>query len=179
MLLGHLKSQLESARCIGNQPLDQGSHPRVGAILGPQLDSGIGDKSHTLVAELVGGSGQNGDGETKVDISSAPDFIKLSERVDALVTEKSTEAAETLVDGAIHDGKFLPAQRDALIEVALSEGGMERVELLIPEKAIVDLSERGVEAGHETNKPLSEDDVDSEVDRLVGSYATTGSKKKE
>ncbi len=120
------------------------------------------------------------DDETKVDISSAPDFVKLSERVDTLETEKSTEAAETLVDGAIHDGKFLPSQREGMLEVALAEGGIERVTKLIPEKAIVDLSELGVEAGRKTNDvTLSEEDVDDEVDRLVGSYATTGSKKKE
>ncbi len=117
--------------------------------------------------------------ETEVDITSAPEFVSLSERVDTLETEKSTDAAKTLVDDAIKVGKVLPAQRDALIEVALAEGGMERVEKLIPEKAIVDLSERGVEAGHPTNVDLSEEESDDEATRLIASYATTGKKEKE
>ncbi len=117
--------------------------------------------------------------ETTVDITSAPEFVSLSERVDTLESEKSTDAAEELVDGAIADGKFLPSQRDGMLEVALSEGGMERVEKLIPAKAIVDLSEHGVEAGHPTNVDLSEEDADDEATRLIASYATTGSKKGE
>lgn len=117
--------------------------------------------------------------KTVVDITSAPEFVSLGERVDTLETEKSTEAAEALVDGAIQDGKFLPSQRDGMLEVALSEGGMERVEKLIPEKAIIDLSEVGVEAGRVTNVDLSEEDADDEADRLIASYATSGSKKKE
>lgn len=115
--------------------------------------------------------------KTEVDITSAPEFVSLGERVDALETEKSTGAAEALVDGAIADGKFLPSQREGMLEVALSEGGMERVKSLIPEKAIVDLSELGVEAGQPTNVELSEEDADEEVDRLVASYATSGKKE--
>lgn len=115
--------------------------------------------------------------ETEVDVTSAPEFVALSERVEALETEKSTDAAEALVDGAIQDGKFLPSQREGMLEVALSEGGMERVEKLIPEKAIVDLSEIGVEEGHETNVELSEEDAEGEADRLIASYATSSGKE--
>ncbi len=117
------------------------------------------------------------DNETEVDVTSAPEFVALSERVATLETEKSTDAAETLVDGAISDGKFLPSQREGMLEVALSEGGIERVKKLIPAEAIVDLSELGVEAGHETNVELSEGDADEEADRLIASYATTSSGK--
>lgn len=112
-----------------------------------------------------------------MDVTSAPEFVKLSERVETLETEKSTDAAEALVDGAISDGKFLPAQREGLLEVAMSEGGMEQVEKLIPEKPIVNLSELGVEAGHETNVELSEEEAGDEADRLIASYATSGKKE--
>lgn len=108
--------------------------------------------------------------KAEVDIQSSPEFVALSERVENLESEKKTTEAETLIDSAIHDGKVLPAQREGLLEVALSEGGMDRLAKLIPDAKIVDFSEKGSNKGHETNVELSEEDAEAEVDRLVSAY---------
>ncbi len=118
-------------------------------------------------------SSSGSEGETEVDITSAPEFVKLSERVDALEGEKDEAKAASVIDKAIEDGKVLPAQREGLVEVALSEGGMDRLAKLIPAEAIVSFSEEGVAPAGETNVPLSEEDAQKEADRLVAAYATT------
>lgn len=120
---------------------------------------------------------EGSEGEPKVDITSAPEFVTLSERVDALETEKVTASAETVVDEAIREGKVLPAQREGMLEVALSEGGLDRLAKLIPEKAVVSLSEDGITPANETNVELSEQDAAAEADRLVAAYASNGKKE--
>jgi hypothetical protein len=121
--------------------------------------------------------GAKGSDNTEVDITSAPEFVQLSERVTALEGEKVTAEAEAVIDKAIHDGKVLPAQREGFLEVALSEGGMARLAKLIPEKAVIDLSEKGVNPADATNVELSEKDAEAEADRLVAAYASNGKKE--
>lgn len=115
--------------------------------------------------------------ETEVDITSAPEFVTLSERVTALEGEKVTASAAATIDAAIKEGKVLPAQRDGMMEVALSDGGMDRLAKLIPSAAIVDLSEGGVAPADETNVELSEKDAAAEADRLVAAYTSNGKKE--
>jgi phage I-like protein len=124
--------------------------------------------------EVVIDEGAKGD-ETKVDVSKSPEFVKLSEEFETFRKERDQEKAESVVDKAIEDGKVLPSQKEALVEVALSEGGMDRLAKLIPEKAIVDLKERGVDPSKETVE-LSEEDIDGEADRYLA-YLSTGEKK--
>lgn len=114
-----------------------------------------------------------------VDVKSSPEYVSLAERVDEMARERLTEKAEALIDGAIQQGKVIPAQRDALLEVALSEDGkgLERVEKLIPENPVVDLGELGVETGKETNGvKLSDEDAEKEAARLVDSYLSPSKK---
>ncbi len=113
----------------------------------------------------------------EVDITSAPAFVALSDRITSLEGDIVKADAEAKIDAAITEGKVLPAIRDGLLEVALSEGGMDRLAKLIPEKAIVDLSEQGVNLADPTNVELSESDAQAEADRLVGAYASTGKKE--
>lgn len=113
----------------------------------------------------------------EVDITSAPEFVTLSERVSALETEKVETEVSAVIDKAIEEGKVVPAQREGLLEVGLSEGGLETLAKLIPEKAVVDLSEKGVNPADETNVELSEQDARTEADRLVAAYATTEKKE--
>ncbi len=115
--------------------------------------------------------------EAEVDITSAKEFVDLSERVSTLEDEKVKAQAEAVIDKAIREGKVVPAQTEGLLEVGLSEGGLETLAKLIPEKAVVDLSEAGVNPSDETNVPLSEEDAQKEADRLVAAYATTGEKE--
>lgn len=110
----------------------------------------------------------------KVDVSSAPEFVALSEKLAAMEKERAQEKAEAVVDAAIKDGKVLPAQRDALIEVALSEGGMERLTKLIPADPIVELGELGTDPSKETNVTLSEEDAEKEANRYITAYHKAG-----
>ena len=128
-----------------------------------------------VTVSLSEGSEDSDDAE--VDITSAPEFVTLSERVTALEGEKVTAKAETAINAAIKEGKILPAQRDGFMEVALGEGGMDRLAKLIPTKAVVDLSEGGVNTADETNVELSEKDAADEANRLVAAYASNGTKE--
>jgi hypothetical protein len=124
----------------------------------------------------VGLSESAGDGAApEVDITSAPEFVKLSERVTTLEGEKTLKAVTIKVDDAVKAGKVLPSQRDALIEVGLSDE--EMLNKLIPAQAVVSLSEEGVNPADETNVQLSEEDAEAEANRLVAAYASNGKKE--
>jgi phage I-like protein len=112
----------------------------------------------------------------KIDVSKSPEFVELSEKFDTMAKERAEEKATAVIDEAIKDGKILPAQKEGLLEVALSEGGMERLKKLIPTEAIVELGERGVSTTKETSVELSEEDADKEADRYL---ALVGGKKED
>lgn len=73
--------------------------------------------------------------------------------------------AEADVDAAIKDGKALPAQRDSLIKVRLSD--KETYEALIPEHPLVDLSEHGTAELADGTTLADGTKATDEVDRLV------------
>lgn len=111
--------------------------------------------------------------ETKVDVSGSEAVVKLSEALEEIQRERAQEKAEAAVDAAIQKGLVLPAQKEALITVALSEGGMETFKALLPDKPVVDLSEIGVTPTNETTA-LSEEDAEAEADRYVSAYLPSG-----
>lgn len=131
----------------------------------------LAEKGVTVALSESAADDKNAD----VDISSAPAFVALSERLDALESEKTKASVEAIVDEAVKEGKVLPAQRDGLIEVGLSDA--EMLTKLIPAKAIVALGEQGIAPADETNVQLSEEDARAEADRLVAAYASNGSKE--
>jgi hypothetical protein len=149
------------------------------------LEAAKGEGKKELIASLaekgitvaLSESAKDSDDEPEVDITSAPEFVKLGGRVTSLEGDIVKAKAETTIDKAIKDGKVIPATRDGLLEVALGEGGMDRLAKLIPEKAVVDLSEHGVNLSDETNVELSEKDAAAEADRLIATYATTTKKE--
>lgn len=126
-----------------------------------------------IVVEIE--KGDKGKKEAEVDVSKSPEFVALSEKLDEVLKTSAEKEANAVIDAAIKDGKVLPAQKEVLLEVALSEGGMDRLSKLIPEKAIVDLKEHGVAPAKETVE-LSEEDADAEADRYI---ALVGGKKEE
>lgn len=122
------------------------------------------------------GSKAKGKQETKVDVSEAPEFVAMSEKVDTLIEAAAKKDAEAVIDAAIKDGKLEPAKKDVFLEIALSEGGMERIAKLIPENPVVDLSEIGVSVGTATTG-LSDEDAQTEADRYVSAYLPSAEKK--
>ena len=97
---------------------------------------------------------------TRSVISLRTENASLSEKVKAA----DTAQAEHDVDAAIREGKILPKQRDAFVELRLSNA--EMYERLVPDTAVVSLSEEGVTSHEQTpNEPLEE--ASAEVARLA------------
>ena len=71
-------------------------------------------------------------------VEQAEEIVELSAKVEKF----NTAQAESEVDTAVKEGKILPAQRDAFLELRLSNE--EMFQKLLPEVAIVSLSEDGV-----------------------------------
>lgn len=90
----------------------------------------------------------------------------LEEQIVALTNENTTLKSEALageIDELISEGRILPKQRAAMLELANSNRDM--FDALLPEEAIVSLSEEGVTT-HED--PVSDDErTKAEVERLV------------
>lgn len=90
----------------------------------------------------------------------------LNEQIVALTNENTTLKSEALageIDELISEGRILPKQRAAMLELANSN--REMFDQLLPEEAIVSLSEEGVTTHEE---PVSDDErTKAEVERLV------------
>ena len=100
-------------------------------------------------------------------VEQAEQIVELSAKVETFETAQ----AESEVDAAVKEGKILPAQRDAYLELRLSNS--EMFQKLLPEVAIVSLSEDGVTSHERTpNQPL--EDAAAEVERLAGVASTIG-----
>jgi hypothetical protein len=68
-----------------------------------------------------------------------------AQRIEALEADKQTlalSAAESEIDGYIKAGRILPKQRDAMVKLSMSD--RETFTALLPEQAVVSLSESGV-----------------------------------
>lgn len=139
-----------------------------------ELVAALAEKGITVALSEDG----KGDEEPSVDISKHPDFVALGERVGKIEGDATRSAAEAMIDAAIEGGKVLPNQREAMLEVALSEGGIDRVKKLIPEKPIAALGkELGVELSEDTVGDLDDAAADEEVDRLVSAYVPGAGKE--
>lgn len=86
--------------------------------------------------------------------------VELSARVETF--EKAQ--AEVEVDTAVREGKILPAQRDGFLEIRLSNP--EAYAKIVPDVAVVSLSETGVTTHDRTPNPAL-DDATKEVERLA------------
>lgn len=93
-------------------------------------------------------------------VEQADQIVELSEKVEKF----NTAQAESEVDNAVKEGKILPAQRDAYLELRLSNE--EMFQKLLPEVAIVSLSEDGVTT-HEGTPNSELDNAAAVVNRYV------------
>lgn len=130
--------------------------------------------------------GENEEGKetkAKVDVTKSPEYVALAEEVTGMRQERAEEKAAALIDGAIEAGKLIPAQKDALMNIALGEkdattglrkggAGVDAVAALIPEKPLVDLTEHGVTVTEKPGVELSEGEAETEADRYLEAYGT-------
>jgi hypothetical protein len=102
----------------------------------------------------------------KIDAKDAQ-IVELSGKVDEIQAEKEelrTAAAESEVEGYIKTGRILPKQRERMIKLSLED--REAFEDLLPENAIVTLSESGVTSHQDTNSDEAKEQQ-SETERLA------------
>lgn len=88
------------------------------------------------------------------------------ERLQAMESEK----AESEVDALVAQGRILPAQREAMLKIRLSD--VETFESIVPEESIVSLSEYGV-TSHQ--RPAGEDEgaASSETERYLNMHQSS------
>jgi hypothetical protein len=88
----------------------------------------------------------------------------LVETVNELKADKDAmrlSAATVEIDGYVAAGRILPKQRDAMLELSMSN--RETFEALLPEESLIDLSESGTQVHEETHG----DESQKEIDRLL------------
>lgn len=134
-----------------------------------------------LVSVGLSAAGDTDDGITQVDLAEA--IIELSNTVSAqgqtvhsLRAENDTlirERTEAEVDGYVRAGRILPKQRSAMVDLALSN--RPQFDVLLPDDAIVALSESGVTVFEEPEKAKVHDET---VDKYVSLAVPSTSKRK-
>jgi hypothetical protein len=100
-------------------------------------------------------------------IELSQEKIGLETQVHDLLQEREAAqaaAAEREVDGLIKSGRVLPKQREAMVGLARTD--RQTFEALIPDKAVVSLSEDGVTV-HDDGS-IDTEKFDEDVSRLVG-----------
>ena len=116
---------------------------------------------------------------TGLDISEHPDFKAINKTVNDLMAERTKTETEAKVDAAIREGRVLPAEKEGLVAVGLSDGTL--LENLLktrePAKAVA-----FGEVGFATTTPPtpapavggapSVDDPDAEAKRYLGMAKT-------
>lgn len=114
----------------------------------------------------------NSDGDLSVE-DLAEGIVELSNGYKSLsqdVTRMKREKAETEVDAAVSEGRILPAKRDAMLELRLSNE--ELYNQIVPEDAIVGLSAQGVTSHESINAGTEVIDEKAELARRMSDYLT-------
>lgn len=99
----------------------------------------------------------------------ATDRVELTSKVDTLVEESRNASATARVESLIGEGKILPKDKDAQVELLLSNS--ELFEKLVPEKPLVALS---AASGFELPDEGAEDAITSEIARLSADAEKAG-----
>lgn len=110
-------------------------------------------------------------------IELSQEKVELEETVGALKAESDAirlSKVEAEIDGLVEKGRILPAQRDAMLELRLTNS--EMFERLLPGDSIVSLSEDGVT----THDEPAAGQMDAEIARLaeMASSTTAGKKRR-
>lgn len=129
----------------------------------------------TAVGEVVAAlsDGMVKEGLITLSDGKAPTLGELVGSIASAIAEPRAalrlSEAEADVDAAIKEGRALPAARDSLLKVRLSEGGAELLKGILPDKPLVDLSELGTTGADDPGTVTLADGTKAtdEVERLV------------
>lgn len=142
----------------------------VNVALSASIQSALAE---TGVLHLSNGEQATADDLITAVAETVKSNITLSSRVDTLEEKAKRDNATARVESLIRQGKIMPAVKDAQIELLLSNE--ELFESLLPEKAIVALSQNDEDEIGTVNLSNSQDlAVQSEVDRIVADAAKAG-----
>lgn len=134
-----------------------------GEVLTPAAMAALSGVLKAADPDMVSLSAADEDDLTIQDIADG--IVELSSNhatvVDRLA-EIEGEQAAARVDSLVSEGKILPSQKDAMLELCQTNPDM--FEKLIPGESVVELTERGV-TSHE--RTFEVDDAASEVERLM------------
>jgi len=131
---------------------------------------------NTGLLKLSNGSEASADDLISAVSEAGSQIVALTAQVDGLVKDGAQKAAVARVDSLIKDGKILPKNKEAQIKLLLSNA--ELFEELLPEKALVKLSNAGEEEfGFEAVDDAHEKTVTDEIERLSGMAKTASGKK--
>lgn len=115
------------------------------------------------VVQLSAGSAASEEDILQAVIGLATNNVELTAKVTELENETLRKSAEVRVDDLVRDGKILPAVRDAMVELNLTNAAL--FDQLIPAESVVNLSQEvGSEEGNDSGTEL---DADKELERLV------------
>lgn len=128
-----------------------------------KLSNAIQNKlaEHGLIALSAGQEVSTDELVTAVN-DAGEKIVSLSGTIDTMRTEAATTAATAEVDGLIRAGKVYPKDKDAYVELKLSNAAL--FDKMVPEKPIVKLS---AEDGVVPTDDSHESEVTAEVDRYV------------
>lgn len=142
----------------------------------PAAEAAAKDEAKSeAVAEVVTAlsSAMAGEGLIELSDSATPTLASLVGSIAKAIAEPKAalrlSEAEADVDKAIEGGFALPAARESLLKVRLSEGGAELLKGILPEKPLVDLSEHGTTGSDDPGTVTLADGTkaEDEVTRLV------------
>lgn len=144
-----------------------------------EIVAALSNVIHAANPDLIALSAEGEDGPDLSDVADgvialARDSAALREEnvgLSAKVETYEKAQAEADVEAAVSAGKILPAQREAMLELRLSNA--EMYNRLVPENAIVSLSEDGV-TSHERTPNADLDKAAAEIQRLAETAKSIG-----
>lgn len=110
--------------------------------------------------KLSAGEELTGDSIVGSIVALGEENITLSAKLETYIKSD----AEHTVDALVAEGRIIPAQRDAMIELRLSNE--EMFDKLVPEAAVVELSAESGTSVTDEDSRKQEEDIDAEVARL-------------
>lgn len=143
----------------------------VSADQGVQLSNKIAETlTDAGVLKLSNGSTASVDDVVTAITEVHTKNIELSAKVTKLEEDSTKAAAEARVDSLVKEGKILPKNKDAQVQLLLSNA--ELFDALLPEKPLVKLSNEGnAESGFEPTDETHEQTVKDEIARLTASVS--------
>ncbi len=123
-------------------------------LLQLSADDGVGSQVETLITAVT---------DAGVQLSSqSTEIVNLSGRIESLETDKKNTAATVAVDELISAGRILPRDKDAMIELRLSNEAL--FDKIVPETPVVELSQENGTGETPAGNGLN---IQEEVSRLL------------